>query len=184
MEKDKLKKNRISEEKMVAIVFIAMIFSSLIFSIIKGYPKMKEQFVTIFKQEGKTKYEKIVEVTKKSETIFNENIDAKNSYIDIYGLTQKILNRKYVEDSNDKTRNIVKTKDEMLTFIQKKEDMETRAENISIFQQEIQEAGIPLLYLQAPYKVRSKEDLPTGIVDYANENADILVNRLDRKSVV
>lgn len=39
------------------------------------------------------------------------------------------------------------------------------------------------MYVQAPYKVRKSEDLPIGIIDYANENADILLEELEKQGV-
>ena len=179
----KTKKVIINDEKIVTVIFIVTIFSSLIFSIIKGYDEIKAQILQIYQNEEMSKCEKIVELTKQSESIVNDNIIGKENYVNIYGLTQKILGRKYIEDSNDPSRNIVKLKNGMLTFIQKKQDMTSKAEKIINFNKFLQKNEIPFIYVQAPYKVKDEEYLPTGIVDYANQNADELLKELTNGEV-
>ena len=107
--------------------------------------------------------------------MFNEEIYGKDEFVDVYGLVQRILLKNYLEDSNDPTRDVVKLNNGMLAFLQKKEDMVTRANNIAELQKSINEAEIPFIYIQAPYKIRDNAELPTGVVDYANENADVLL---------
>ena len=179
----KTEKWKITEEKVVAIIFLAIIFSILIFTIITKYEELKTQVVAIFQNEEISTYEKVVELTQNTETLFNEEIYGKNEFVDIYGLVQKVLLKNYIEDSNDPTRDVVKLTNHMLTFIQKKEDMVTRANHIAELKGEIEKDGIPFLYIQAPYKVRDNTDLPTGVIDYANENADTLLNRLQEQQV-
>lgn len=182
--KNMIKKlNKISEEKIITVLFLFIIFSMLIVTLIKNYDEIHKQIADILQNSEKTKYEKISELTKTSDNIFDENIILKSQYIDIYGLVQKIIQKKYIQDSNDRTRDVIKTNENMLTFIQKKEDMATRAKKIANLNKTLEEYNIPLMYVQAPYKVRKSEDLPTGIIDYANENADILLEELEKQGV-
>ena len=160
-----------------------MIFSILILSLLSSYKEIKKEILDIVSNKEKTQYERMAELINKSETILNDNIAQKNNYVDFYGLVQKIFQKEYVEDNNDKTRNVVKTKDDMLTFIQKKEDMEIRAGNIISFQKQLEEEKINFMYIQAPYKVREEKDLPIGVIDYANENANVLVDKLQNANI-
>ena len=181
--KNETKKGKISVEEIVAVIFIVMIFSSFVFTVMQSHSKIKEEIKAIWDNKEKTKYEKIAELTEKSETILNDNIYMKSTYVDIYGLVQRVIQKRYIEDSNDRTRDVIKLKNNMLTFIQKKEDMETRANNISNLNQILKEENIPFIYVQAPYKVKSNEDLPIGVIDYANENADVLLENLKKDGV-
>lgn len=131
MELIKIKKHKITEEKVVAIVFLAIIFSTLIFTAITKYEELKTEIVAIFQNDQANGYEKVVELTKKAETIFNDQIYGKDEFVDIYGLTQRVLLKNYIEDSNEPTRDVVKLTNNMLTFLQKKEDMITRANHIT-----------------------------------------------------
>ena len=179
-ETNKLKTN---VEKIVAIIFIAMIFSAFIFTIIESNTEIKTEIKNILDDKEKTGYEKISELSGRSETILNDNIHMKSTYVNIYGLIQRIMNKNYVQDSNDRTRDIVKLQNNMLTFIQKKENMEIKAENISNLNQILEEANIPFIYIQAPYKIKDENDLPIGVIDYANENADSLLANLEKFKV-
>ena len=179
----KIKKYKITEEKVVAIVFLAIIFSTLIFTVISKYEELKAEIVAIFENEQTDGYGKVVELTEKAETVFNEQIYGKDEFVDVYGLVQKILFKSYLEDSNDPTRDVVKLNNGMLTFLQKKEDMVTRANHIAELQKSIHEEGIPFIYIQAPYKIRDNSELPTGVADYANENADVLLKTLNEQQV-
>lgn len=183
MELIKIKKHKITEEKVVAIVFLAIIFSTLIFTAITKYEELKTEIVAIFQNDQANGYEKVVELTKKAETIFNDQIYGKDEFVDIYGLTQRVLLKNYIEDSNEPTRDVVKLTNNMLTFLQKKEDMITRANHITELEKSIKEEGIPFIYIQAPYKIRDNAELPTGVIDYANENANILLDNLKEQQV-
>ena len=178
-----IKKYKITEEKVVAIVFLAIIFSILIFTVISKYEELKAEIVAIFENDQTDGYGKVVELTEKAETVFNEQIYGKDEFVDVYGLAQRILFKNYLEDSNDPTRDVVKLKNGMLTFLQKKEDMVTRANHIAELQKNISEEGIPFIYIQAPYKIRDNAELPKGLIDYANENADVLLKTLNEQQV-
>ena len=178
-----IKKYKITEEKVVAIVFLAIIFSILIFTVISKYEELKAEIVAIFENDQTDGYGKVVELTGKAETVFNEQIYGKDEFVDVYGLAQRILFKNYLEDSNDPTRDVVKLKNGMLTFLQKKEDMVTRANHIAELQKNISEEGIPFIYIQAPYKIRDNAELPKGLIDYANENADVLLKTLNEQQV-
>lgn len=183
MMKKTKKTNQISDEKVIAVVFIVMIFSSLFLTIFNNYELIKDKIKVILEQEEINYYEKIFQIANQSENILNEAIYQKSSYIDTYGLVQRVLQKRYIEDSNDKSREVYRTQDKMLTFIQKEEDMEKRANDISDFQKRLKEVGIPVMYVQAPYKVKSESELPIGVIDYANKNADKLLENLNQKGV-
>ena len=51
------------------------------------------------------------------------------------------------------------------------------------FSKKLADINIPLIYVQAPYKVEKNEDLPIGITDYANENANALLHELEINGV-
>lgn len=176
-------KNKINEEKIITVLFLSIIFSMFIMTMKNNYEEIKNNIINILQNSEKTKYERILELAQKSDNIFNENVVFKSNYIDLYGLTQKIIRKNYIQDSTDRTRDVIKTKDGMLTFVQEKEDMAQKAENIAILNEKMKEYNIPLIYIQAPYKVRKNEDLPVGVVDYANKNADMLLAELKKDKI-
>lgn len=176
-------RNKINEEKIITVLFLIIIFSMFMITIKNNYREIKNNFIKILQNSDKTKYERILELTQKCDNIFSENVVFKSNYIDIYGLMQNILRKNYIQDGTDRTRDVIKTNDDMLTFVQGKEDMVQKAKNIAILNEKIKEFGIPLMYIQAPYKVRKNEDLPVGIMDYSNENADALLEELKKEKI-
>ena len=177
------KLNKMAEEKIVAVLFLLIIFSMLIVTISKNYNEIKESINQILQNSERTKYENFIQLTQKSDNILNENLILKSEYVDLYGLVQNVLQKKYIQDSTDRTRDVIKTNENMLTFVQKKENMVIRAKKIADLNKKLEEYNIPLIYIQAPYKVRKSEELPIGINDYANENADTLLEELEKEDV-
>ena len=104
------KLNKISEEKIITVIFLFIIFSMLIVTLIKNYDEIHKQISDILQNSEKTKYEKILELTKTSDNIINDNIILKSQYIDIYGLIQKTIQKNYIQDSNDRTRDLYRKK--------------------------------------------------------------------------
>ena len=174
---------KINSEKIIAILFIFIIFYMFIGTIKKEHSYIKEEFEKILKNNEKTMYENIVQITTKTESIVNENILFKSKYIDIYGLVQKTIGKRYIVDDVDSTRDIVKTKDYMLSFVQGKEDMQQKAKGIIDLNKQLKENNISLIYVQAPYKIRNNYNLPIGIKDFGNENADVLLEELPKENI-
>ena len=174
---------KLNNEKIIAILFIFIIFYMFIGTLRENHSAIKLEIKKIFKNDKQTTYQNIAELTSKAENIFNENILFKSSYINIYGLTQNVIGKKYVEDSMDRSRDIVKTKDNMISFVQPKLDMVQKAEGIINLNNELQGSDISFIYIQAPYKIRDNSSLPTGVKDYGNENANILLEELQKESI-
>lgn len=58
--------------------------------------------------------------------------------------------------------------------------LESNAQNMALFQQKLQERGIPSLYVLTPYKINAKDpQLPYGVEDYTNQSLDILVKKME-----
>lgn len=176
-------KYELNKEKIVAIVFIIISFGLMISFIINGQKDIKSIFKDTFSNKELSKYEKALNITNKTENIINDNISYKEEFINVYGLIQKIIGRKFIEDKNDSTRDIVKLNNNMITFVQKEQDMSDIAIQIVEFKEKLEKNQIPLLYVQAPYKVRNENDVPVGIKDYANQNADNLLQTLNDNNI-
>lgn len=176
-------KYKLNKEKIIAIVFIIISFSLMISFIINGQEDIKSIFEETFSNKELSKYEKALNITNKIEEIINDNISYKEQFIDIYGLIQKMIGRKYIEDKNDSTRDIIKLNNKMITFVQKEQEMSSAAQKIIEFKEKLEKNKISLLYVQAPYKIKNKDDVPIGIDDYANKNVDNLLEILNNNNV-
>ena len=180
---EKKKENKINKYKIVTIIFLIIIIGMMISVIKNGYENMVDEAKNVFIDNKLSKYDKIERITNQTEDIINNSINNKDQLINIYGLIQNIIGKKVIEDKNDRTKNIVKLKNNMLTFLQEEQPMNEKADKISEFNEKLNNLGIPLIYIQAPYKLELNNDLPIGIKDYANQNADKLLEILKEKNV-
>ncbi len=112
------------------------------------------------------------------ETGVNENIYAKTSYINLFGLTSNILNKHYIIDAHP-TNSVVKDNNDQLQFICFKVDTKPYVDEIAEVKSTLDEMDIPLVYVQTPLKtIEGYTKMPDGILDYANSNTDEFMNLL------
>lgn len=105
----------------------------------------------------------------------------KEKNIEINGFFQRIIGRKIVDDVDPKNK-VVKLNGGGLTFISPKEDIATRANNMIMFNEFLKNKNIQSLYIQAPHKTdKYNNDLPIGVYNYANDNADNFLKAIEGK---
>lgn len=112
------------------------------------------------------------------ESSINENVYQRTSYINLYGLSAKLLNKHYIMDTNTSS-SVVKDNNNILQFITNKVDTMPYVEKIASLKKVLDEMNTPLLYVQTPLKViEGYTQMPKGITDYANTNTDIFLDQL------
>lgn len=71
-----------------------------------------------------------------------------------------------------------------LTYVVEQHDVYTLAQNTVAFHNALAETGIPLVYVNTPFKLQqNNEQLPTGIQDFSNKNADNYLMYLQKNNV-
>lgn len=109
----------------------------------------------------------------------NENVFARTSYINLFGLSSKLLNKHYIIDTNA-TNSVVKDNNGHLQFICFPVDTKPYVDQIAEVKEVLDETGTPLVYVQTPLKViEDYVEMPTGITDYANTNTDTFMKQLE-----
>jgi hypothetical protein len=119
----------------------------------------------------------------KGNSISTSDILFKTKFIELNGLFNRLLDKRVVDDV-DKSYNVAKLNNGYLVFTNPKIDINSYADKTIEFNKFLSENNIPLLYIQAPYKI-SKYDpqLPTGFVNYTNENDDNLIAELSKGNI-
>lgn len=122
-------------------------------------------------------------IINKGNTISTNDVLLKTKFIELNGLFNKVLGKRVVDDV-DKSYNVAKLDNGYLAFTNPKIDVNGYSDKTIAFNKFLAEKNIPLLYIQAPYKI-SKYDpqLPTGFVNYTNENDDNLLAQLSKANV-
>lgn len=97
---------------------------------------------------------------------------AKNSFVNIYGLTANAFGNTFIRDV-DTAYNIVKDNNGQLQFIANVRDDSQAAADIVSLNESLKAKNIPFLYVQAPLKnIEGYTELPAAITDYSNSNTD------------
>lgn len=116
------------------------------------------------------------EISKTIDAGLVRNMAGRYSWIDMNGLFQKSIGKTFVEDKEaDVYRmnngQLIYSVDKMAT-----EEIVWYADNLDYFNEELKEAGIPMIYVQLPFKIRIGDNMmPVGSSEYANSNATSLV---------
>ena len=117
------------------------------------------------------------------ESAINENVFARTSYINLFGLSAKLLDKHYIMDTNISS-SVVKDNHDELQFICFPVDTTPYVEEISDLKSVLDELDTPLLYVQTPLKtIEGYTEMPEGITDYANSNTDTFLQNLDQVGV-
>lgn len=113
----------------------------------------------------------------------NENVFARTSYINLYGLSAKLLNKHYIIETNA-TNSVVKDNNDFLQFICFPIDTAPHVEKIASLKDTLDDMDTPLLYVQTPLKtIEDYTQMPEGIVDYANSNTNAFLAQLGEKGI-
>lgn len=118
-----------------------------------------------------------------AEGALNDDLDREHGFIQLYGGFQRLSGRRMLEDVNQSAR-VIKLSNGTLNFSyfgMEPLDTTPMAQAVNDFSDALAAEGIPYLYVAAPQKIQDgREDalLPTGIRDYANDNADRLLSAL------
>lgn len=107
----------------------------------------------------------------------SDDFSKKTSFIDLNGLSARVIGNRECND-------VILLKNNMLSQVIEKTDMEKQANAIIGLADYTKQLGIPFLYVQAPYEEDMEGTLyPTGRESYGNENADELLQLLGEGQV-
>lgn len=112
-----------------------------------------------------------------AESRFNDFLPGKEAWVTLNGGVQKLLGRREV---NERYR----LDNGQLTYVIPELDMSSIAANTADFAGALEERGVPFLYVNLLFKVDEEDkQLPPGVEDYSNENADSFLALLDAAGV-
>ncbi len=107
----------------------------------------------------------------------SDDFSSKTSFVNVNGLFVRTIGQRECND-------IILLKNNMLSQVIEKSDMEKQADAIVELAEYTKQLGIPFLYVQAPYKEDKEDKLyPIGRKSNANENADDLLQLLSEGQV-
>lgn len=112
------------------------------------------------------------------EYTFNDSFPTKGLLITANGGIQRLLGARHLND-----RYLLDNGH--LSYTIEEYDVTRIAENTVAFAGKLEAQGIPLIYVNAPFKIhREDKQLPVGVEDYSNENADRFLALLREQNVL
>lgn len=177
-----------TKEIIIAFMFIAIIFFTMISILIptvketsKSIQKYFKDNVTILDKFDVRKLKKEAKSIKKTmETYSDQKLYGRLKYIEIYGMFNKMIDNYLINEE------VVKLNNGYLSFITEKfnNNITNIIENYVSFNNFLKAQDVEFIYIQAPSKNNKyDQQLPSGIVDYGNSNADSLLAGLSNKGV-
>ncbi len=171
-------------EKITSIVFLAVLFWMLWGLLFTGH-NVKDEFLEDYRTEilpGTPIIERVTGAIGSLEKTIDNDTYKREDYIDFYGLVQKLIGKRVMVDIG--YGELYKTKYGQITYAVPKQDVSEELERIYQLKQELDRHGIPLLYVQAPFKLPADEQqLPDNVKDHSNENADRFLKGLDAAGI-
>lgn len=113
----------------------------------------------------------------------NEAVIGRTSYINLYGLSARMLGKHYIIEASG-SNSVVKDNNGHLEFIAAKVDTQPYVDKIAKLKEIYDEIGAKTLYVQTPVKpIEGYVEMPVGIHDFSNENSDNLLAQLQAAGI-
>ncbi|MDD3169413.1 MAG: hypothetical protein PHC91_08145 [Eubacteriales bacterium] len=171
-------------EKITAIAFLVIIFGML-WGLLFTEHNVRDDFLEDYRTTilpGTPLIERVAGAIDSLEKTIDNDTYKREEYIDFYGRVQKLLGKRIIVDIG--YGELYKTKYGQIAYAVPRQDVSEELENIFQLKEELDKLNIPLLYIQAPFKLPAHEQqLPEHLKDHANENADRFLNGLDAAGI-
>ena len=113
----------------------------------------------------------------------NDAVIGRTGYINLYGLTARVLNKHYIIETSG-GNSVVKDNTGQLEFITNPVDTQPYVDKIADLKKIYDEIGAKTLYVQTPVKpIEGYIEMPEGITDYSNINSDNLLSQLQAAGI-
>lgn len=167
-------KNRASF--VTAFVFLAVIYV-LFLGMIFNHSAIGAAFSKQWQKQGKN-ITALDDALKAAESKMNQSILGRTTWINVHGLFQKVLNRRWIGESKS-YNDVYKMDNGQLTYAYPDYNVSGAAKQYKKLYEYCRQQGTALLYVQWPYKVNKYDNqLPHNMEDYSNQNCDKFLSKL------
>ncbi len=171
-------------EKITAVVFLIFI-TWMAYGLFFTEHDVKEDFVTDYRNTvlaGTPIVERVVGAIDSFERTIDSDTYHREKYIDFYGRVQELLGKNIIVDIG--YGQLYKTTYGQITYAVPKQDVTESLNGIYQLKDDLNQEGIPLLFVQAPFKLPEfEQQLPANIHDYSNDNANRFLQGLAQKGI-
>lgn len=173
------------KDKLTAILFVVITIGLLVGMFTYRDNNPIQDFLTEYRNtvpEGTPVLDRVTGAIDAADTIMIRDTYRRSDFNELFGFVQKSLGKKILQDSG--YGEIYKTTDHQIIFSVGKKNVEPAVKSMAELKNELDKVGIPLLYVQAPFKISGDEQtLPDNITDYADRNADRFLKGLKENNI-
>ncbi|MCR8842355.1 DHHW family protein [Paenibacillus sp. SC116] len=184
-EKEQSTRNRF-RNRLIIMLFCLFLSLSGLFTIIGNAKKLSSMVKAVLKENAASTHEfdgRIGKLTKGIEENISSGFIAKEKYIDLVGLADRMLGKQYINDVDPK-KNIVKDNHGLLHFLTRRMKTKEVTDQLAHLNEWLKIKHIPLLYVQTPLKVKPRfTQLPPSIEDFSNSNSNTFLAGLSTGGV-
>lgn len=178
---------KIKKEYITAVLFFVVIFGMMIGLLTYGDNDPVNDFLIKYRTEvkpGTPVLDRISEAIDIAEDVVYDETYLKDEYNTVYGLVQRIAGKKVMSDAG--YGEIYKTTYDQIIFkVPKKNFRVMRSlDAVEELKSKLDKAGIPFLYVQAPFKLTENEQqIPINRTDYADYNVNLFLQGLEERNI-
>jgi hypothetical protein len=175
-----------NKSKVIAILFTISIFTCGILTGIFGAKELGYKMLVGYKEnlpENPSILDHVNGIIDSAENGLTTSFYYKNGLINLFGNASKTMNMRIINDVTDSST-IYKLDNEQITFTNPHNSVTFQANNIIKLNSYLSGMNIPLVYVQAPFKINKFDNqLPYEIEDNTNLNADLFLKRIQNGGV-
>lgn len=173
------------KEKWTTLLYMMVTMVFLVGMFLYEDNKPLDDFLTEYRNtvpEGTPMLERIHGAIDAAEVIMIRDTFHRADMNELFGLTQQVLGKKILPDPA--YGEIYKTDFGQITYRVEKKDVDPAVAQTLALKKQLESEGIPLLYVQAPFKVDSQNSgLPGHVTDYTDHNADEYLKEIQEGGV-
>lgn len=173
------------KDKLTAILFIGITIGLMIGMFVYEDNRPIDDFLAEYRNtvvEGTPVLERITGAIDAAEVIMIRDTYRRSDFNELFGVFQKILGKNILQDPA--YGEIYRTSENQITYSVEETEVEFAVTRMTELKNELEKQGIPLLYVQAPFKVASDGgSLPANKTDYADINANRFLEGLQQNKV-
>lgn len=169
-------KNKPPREKLSAIFFLSFIGMLLVVLLVSGFPRT---FLTTYRNTvppGTPVLERVEGAIDIFETQILEYVPAHGFFIELYGVSQKVIGKRTLPDPNYSY--LFLTESGQITYQIPERDLTVEADKVIALQSALEREGLPFIWVLAPFRLLDETKVRPITFDYGDENADSFIGQL------
>lgn len=153
-----------NKKSVTAIIFLGLIVVTFAFTVLNNRNEIKFNDMSSL------------------DLVFSEKLVGFNDYINIWAMNQKLIGTQLFDDAE--YGYVIKDSQGKLHFPVSAVDVSADVDGMLKFAADMEEMGIPLVYIQAPNKkLKGYTEYPRGAYNYSNENADAFLEKINESGI-